>query len=129
MESFHIHYVAFSYQSSYFALVNGFGSLSINTALFFVPDRRKAFRGAYSGELYQLCASSRLGNSISTGKVGRQFPSTISHLPPTRTYFPPYLLTVAKTPLLYCSNFSGSVTSYVSKKQYAAIWLMHTPGT
>ena len=46
--SFHIHYVAFSYQYSYFALVNGLGSLSINTALFFVPDRRKAFIGAYS---------------------------------------------------------------------------------
>jgi hypothetical protein len=47
-QSFHIHYVAFSYQSSYFAPVNGLGSLSINTALFFVPDTRKAFKGAYS---------------------------------------------------------------------------------
>jgi hypothetical protein len=42
-------------------------------ALFFVADKRNAFRGAYSGELYQLCAASRLGNSISTGKVGRHF--------------------------------------------------------
>jgi hypothetical protein len=36
------------YRNAFAAVVNLVGSLSINTALFFVADRRNAFKGAYS---------------------------------------------------------------------------------
>jgi plastocyanin len=41
-----------------------------------VAAKRRALKFTYSRELYHSCARSRLGNSISTGKIGRHSPST-----------------------------------------------------
>jgi len=44
--------------------------------LHLVAAKRRALKFTYSRELYHSCARSRLGNSISTGKIGRHSPST-----------------------------------------------------
>lgn len=84
-------------------------SVSVNTA--YAAANRNFNRGAYSSDSYQACASARLGNSISTGKLGDQSPSLYSHSSPAIRYLPPYCLTVARTPSRYSSMVSGSVTS------------------
>jgi hypothetical protein len=75
------------------------------------PAFIRSARGArYSSESYQRWAAARLGNSITTSRVGFQSPSTVWCPPPRTRNRPPYLARVAGTCLRYSSIAGRSVT-------------------
>src|SRR5262245_32546829 len=90
------------------------------TSFAFDDLRLVALGRRYSSESYQRLACAMLGNSSTTKRVGRQFPSSSSKGPPRTRNLPPYFSIVAGTRLRYSSYWATSWIS-MSTMTYAAM--------